>query len=211
MGETAMIIEVRTYQLKPGSVAEVEKRFGEALPAREKLSKLGAFWHTEVGPLNEITHVWPYESFAQRGEIRAEAIRTGVWPPKISEFITSMQSEIFIPAPFSPPFEPREIGPLYEIRSYTLAPGAIPGMIERWAAKIDERVKLSPLAGAWYSEFGGLNKWVHIWAYKDAAERQRIRAEAIARGVWPPGGAASGLVLKQENKLVMPAAFSPLR
>ena len=24
-----MIIEVRTYQLKPGSVAEVEKRFGE--------------------------------------------------------------------------------------------------------------------------------------------------------------------------------------
>ena len=26
-----MIIEVRTYGLKPGSLAEVEKRFGEAL------------------------------------------------------------------------------------------------------------------------------------------------------------------------------------
>jgi hypothetical protein len=206
-----MIIEVRTYQLKPTSVPEVEKRFGEGLPARQKLSKLAAFWHTEVGPLNEITHVWTYDSFGQRTAIRAEAVKTGVWPPKTSEFIVSMQSEIFIPAPFSPALEPREVGPLFEIRSYTLAPGALPGMIERWAGKIDERVKLSPLVGAWYSEFGGLNKWVHIWAYKDANERQRIRSEAIARGIWPPGGGAAGLVLKQENKLVMPASFSPLR
>lgn len=206
-----MIIEVRTYQLKPGSVAEVETRFGHQLPVREKLSKLGAFWHTEVGPLNEIIHVWPYDSFQQRGEIRAEAMKSGVWPPPIQDFIVSMQSEIMIPAPFSPALAPREVGPLFEIRSYTLAPGALPGMMERWAAKIDERVKLSPLVGAWYSEFGALNKWVHIWAYKDANERQRIRSEAVARGIWPPGGAASGLVVRQENKLVMPAAFSPLR
>jgi NIPSNAP len=206
-----MIIEVRTYQLKPNAVPEFEKRFGESLPERQKLSKLAAFWHTEVGPLNEITHVWPYDSFEQRTAIRAEAVKTGVWPAKTSEFIVSMQSEIFIPTPFSPSLEPREVGPLFEIRSYTLAPGAVTGMIERWATKIGERVKLSPLVGAWYSEFGELNKWVHIWAYKDAAERQRIRAEAIARGVWPPGGGAAGLVLKQENKLVMPASFSPLR
>src|SRR5271154_1743974 len=98
-----MIIEVRTYALKPGSLAEVEKRWAEALPAREKLSKLAAFWHTEVGPLNEITHVWTYDSFDHRTEIRAEAIRSRVWPPKTGEFIPTMQSEIFLPAPFSPP------------------------------------------------------------------------------------------------------------
>jgi hypothetical protein len=206
-----MIIEVRTYQLKPGSVAEVEKRFGDGLPAREKLSKLTALWHTEVGALNEITHIWSYDSFEHRSATRAEAVRTGVWPPKIAEFVVSMQSEAFVPAPFSPPLEPRSVGPLFEIRSYTLAPGGIPGMIERWSTKIDERMKLSPLVGAWYSEFGGLNKWVHIWAYKDAAERQRIRADAVARGIWPPGGAPAGSMLKQENKLVMPAACSPLR
>jgi NIPSNAP len=206
-----MIIEVRTYQLKPGSVAEVEKRFGEGLPAREKLSKLAALWHTEVGPLNEITHIWTYDSFEHRSAIRAEAVATKVWPPKIAEFIVAMQSEAFVPAPFSPPLEPRAVGPLFEIRSYTLAPGGIPGMIERWSGKIEERMKLSPLVGAWYSEFGALNKWVHIWAYKDAAERQRVRADAVARGIWPPGGAPAGAMLKQENKLVMPAACSPLR
>ncbi len=206
-----MIIEVRTYQLKPGTLAEVEKRFGEGLPAREKLSPLGALWHTEVGPLNEITHVWPYETLEQRGKIRAEAVASRVWPPRIGEFIETMNSEIFLPAPFSPPLTPKDVGPLFEIRSYTLAPGAIPGMIDRWSTKIDERVKLSPLVGAWYSEFGALNKWVHIWAYKDAAERQRVRADAIARGIWPPGGGTPGQLLKQENKLVMPAACSPIR
>lgn len=206
-----MIIEVRTYQLKPGQAPEFEKRFGDALPAREKFSKLTALWRTEVGPLNEITHVWTYDNLDHRLETRTAAVKAGVWPPPTSDLIVSMNSEIYIPAPFSPPLTPREVGPLFEIRTYTLAPGALPGMMERWAAKIDERVKLSPLVGAWYSELGGLNKWVHIWAYKDANERQRIRAEAVARGIWPPGGAASGLVLKQENKLVLPAACSPLR
>ena len=54
-----MIIEMRTYTLKPGSIAEAEKRFGAALPAREKHSKLAAFWHTEIGPLNPYCHNEP--------------------------------------------------------------------------------------------------------------------------------------------------------
>jgi hypothetical protein len=206
-----MIIEVRTYQIQPGTLAEVEKRFGEALPAREKHSKLAAFWHTEVGPLNQIIHVWAYDSFEHRASVRAAATKEAGWPPPIREFVVSQQSEVFLPAPFSPKLEPRQIGPVFEVRQYTLAAGGIPGMIDRWSTKIDERVKLSPLVGAWYSEFGALNKWVHIWAYKDAAERQRIRGEAVARGVWPPGGGPAGGMLKQENMLVMPAAFSPIR
>ena len=50
-----MIYEVRTYTLKPGSVAQFEENFGKALPHREKYSKLGGFWHTEIGPLTPAT------------------------------------------------------------------------------------------------------------------------------------------------------------
>ena len=39
-----MIVEMRTYQLKPRSLAEVEKRWAEALPGRMKLSPLGGFF-----------------------------------------------------------------------------------------------------------------------------------------------------------------------
>ena len=56
-----MIYEIRTYQIAPGSLAEVEKRFGEAYEYRKKYSPLTAFWHTEIGPLNEIIHVWGYQ------------------------------------------------------------------------------------------------------------------------------------------------------
>ena len=44
----------------------------------------------------------------------------------------------------------------------------------------------SPLVAGMYSEFGALNKWVHIWAYKDAAERFSIRDKAREAGAWPP-------------------------
>jgi hypothetical protein len=205
-----MIIEMRTYQLKPASIAQFEERFGAALPTRQKFSPLAAFWHTEVGPLNQVIHVWPYDTFEQRTQMRAAASAAPGWPPATREFIVEQKSELFVPAPFSPSLEPRQLGGIYEIRMYTYAPGAIPGVIERWSGKIGERIKLSPLVGAWYSEIGPLNKWVHIWAYQDASHRAQVRAEAVTKGVWPPGSAA-GVLLKQENMLVVPASFSPLR
>jgi hypothetical protein len=206
-----MIIEMRTYTLQPGSVASFEERFAEALPVRAKVSPLAAFWHTEVGPLNQVIHVWPYDDLPARTRLRAEATRLLGWPPNTREFVVEQKSEIFLPAPFSPPLEPRRHGNLYEIRIYTFKPGGIPSVIERWSPHIAERTKMSPLVGAWYSELGGLNRWCHIWAYKDAADRFRIREEARKKGIWPPPGGGGGMMLKQENMLVVPAAFSPLR
>ena len=93
-----MIIEMRTYRLKPGSVAEAEKRFGEDLAAfgRAKVSPLGAFFHTEVGPLNRIIHCWPYESLAAREELRAQAMKTPGWPPPWSPMIITFLKPVMI-------------------------------------------------------------------------------------------------------------------
>src|SRR5580704_162625 len=120
-----MIIEMRTYTLRPGSIAEAEKRFGEALPAREKHSKLAAFWHSEVGPLNQIIHVWGYDSFEHRSAVRAAASKEAGWPPNIREFVQTQHSEVFLPAPFSPPPEGREGGPIFGSHQCTMATGAI--------------------------------------------------------------------------------------
>jgi hypothetical protein len=54
-----MIYEVRTYTLRTGTVPEFEERYAKRLPARQKHSKLGAFWHTDFGPLNQVVHVYP--------------------------------------------------------------------------------------------------------------------------------------------------------
>ena len=84
-------------------------------------------------------------------------------------------------------------------------------MIERWAEKIEGRQKYSPLVGAWYSEFGELNKWCHIWAYKDANQRFDARDAARAVGAWPPQGSPPGTTVKQKNAILLPASFSPIR
>jgi hypothetical protein len=202
-----MIFEMRTYRLQPGTLPTVEERFEKALGERVKVSPLGAFFHTEVGPLNQIIHIWPYDDLQHRTRVRAEKIAG--WPPEIREFIVEMESKIVVAAPFSPVFTPRQLGSLYEIRTYTMLPGVAPTVIERWAERIEDRIKLSPLAACGYTELGPLNQWIHIWAYRDAAERFRIREESRKDGNWPP--ATRGMFTRQENMLVIPASFSPLR
>ena len=204
-----MIYEVRTYQLKPGTVPECEKRFAEVVAHREKYSPLAAFWHTELGPLNQIIHVWPYENLQQRTELRAQAMKDPNWPPKVGEFIESMESEIFIPAPFMEPLGDKKLGPVYEMRSYMYQPGAMPEVLKRWTDAVPQRVQLSPLAACWYSEIGGLNKFVHVWAYKDLAERGRIRAESMKLPTWPPK--TLEFLVSQANKILLPAAFSRMQ
>jgi hypothetical protein len=206
-----MIVEMRTYTLKPGSTPTVLERFGKALPVRQKLSPLAAFWYTDVGPLNQIIHVWCYEDTATRDKIRAQSTKLEGWPPDIHEFVTDQETKIMIPAPFSPPLEPRTLGNCYEIRTYVYKPRSIPHVIESWSAAIGERTKLSPLVGAFYAEVGVLNQYVHIWAYKDAGERSRIRAEAVAKGIWPPKSRVPDILVKQQNALCIPAPFSPLK
>jgi hypothetical protein len=143
--ESSVIYEIRTYQIAPGSLAEVEKRFGEGYEYRKKHSELTAFWHTEIGPLNEIIHVWGYSDLAERAKIRAGAAKETNWPPKIGEFVRAMRSEIIVPFGFVPTPTPGKMGPFFEIRYYTLKPGMLPETAKGWEAKLPDRMKMSPV------------------------------------------------------------------
>ena len=204
-----MLYEFRTYDLTPRSVPEFEKRFGEKLPGRLEFSPLAGLWHTEAGPLNQVLHVWPYEDMNHRTETRAKAQAAGAWPPDTSEFVQNMQSDFYLPAPFMKPLGERKVGPIYEIRIYTYNPGDIPKVIEAWGNAIEEREKYSPLVGAFYSDVGALNRWVHMWAYESFEQRTQVREETRAKGVWPPSSPVAPVY--QENKILLPADCSPMQ
>jgi hypothetical protein len=215
-----MIYEVRTYDVQPHSLPEVEKRFGEAYEYRKKVSPLAAFFHTEIGPLNQIIHIWPYKDMEERDRLRAEALKAceGHWPPKIAEFIVTQRTDVFIPFAFSPEIKPGRQGPFFEMRTYTLASGhELPKLTKAWEAALPERLKFGPVTAIWRSELGALNKFLHIWPYKSLNERMEMREKPRATGMWPPSAAARKLgipeykLVQQENKIVMPSAFSPLQ
>lgn len=209
-----MIYDIRSYTLKPRSVPVVEKMFEEAMPTRTQYSPLGAFFHTEVGPLNQIVHIWAYNDAGHMQEVRtaAAADPSGMWPPKgLAEYMVVQSSELVQPAPFMEGWTgPQKLGELYELRVYDLVPGSRPAVLKAWGSKIDGRRAYSPMAGCWLSTgFGGLgNKLYHLWAYDSFEHRAKVRAETSAAGVWPSDDGSN--YIRQENKLLIPASFSPL-
>ena len=204
-----MIYEFRTYTLHPRSLPEFLKRWTDALPKRLEYSPLSAFWFTEIGPLNQVIHVWGYKDTNERAKIRADVVKAGIWPPKTSEFIAEMRSDILEPLPFSPKLEPSNHGPFFEMRSYTMQAGTMGQMAAGWEKHLPARTAMSPLIGVYTSDIGGLNQWVHIWAYKSLDERVAVRKAAMAKGVWPPPNSTP--MVRQETKILLAAPFSPVK
>lgn len=208
-----MIYEFRTYTIQPRMTGEFMKRWEPLLPKRLEHSRLAAMWTTEIGPLNEVIHVWEYKDAVERAQVREKVQKLGIWPPKTQDLITKMKSEIMIPQSFSPPMTPSNHGPYFEMRSYTLKAGGTAQMAEAWGKHIAGRTKLSPLIGVFASDIGALNQWVHIWAYKSLDERVAVRKKAMEQGIWPPPSTPDkpSPTVHQETKILIPTQFSPIK
>ena len=206
-----MIIEMLQYHLKPRRIGLVEQLFSGSITERAKISPLGGCWRVDVGTLNQMIQVWPYEDMAARDSANAAAASLANWPPDIGKHLVDCESKILAPAPFSPPMEARNLGSVYEMRVYTYTEAAIPIVIERWQEKLEKRLKLSPLVGAWYSASGQERDWIHVWAYRDALERERIRKQALADRIWPPETHDENMMIRQHSMLLTAATFSPLQ
>lgn len=212
-----MIYEIETVNLKPGAVPEYENRFAEAYQHRKKLSEIAAFWHTEIGPLNQVVVAWGYKDLAERSRIVAAAAKDPQCQAKNGELVLSAQTDIVTLTPFSPELKPGKLGPFFEMRTYTVPVGEIPLMIENWTFAMPRRLTFSPVCAVWYTELGGMNKWTHVWPYPSLNERGDVRAKVAAAQAWPPSAIAKRegrkpeSFLVQENKILMPAAFSPIQ
>lgn len=100
-----MIVDHRTYTLKPGMLPEYLANYEkQGLKVQIKhLGRLAGYWFTEIGPLNQIVHVWAYESLAQRDERRAKMQADPAWQAWIkisSQYFVSMENKIMKEAPF---------------------------------------------------------------------------------------------------------------
>jgi hypothetical protein len=207
----AMIYEIRTYNLKPGKVREYEERFAAAYPTRAKYSPLFGFWHTEIGPLNQLVHIWAYESLQQRADIRAAAANdpSGAWPPGNTDLLLTQENDILLPIATMPEGRgPQEWGSLYELRMYTYPAGEVGKVAESFAEALEARAALYPVAGIWTSDLGNLNRLYQLFPYKDWAHRDQVRAEYRRTGVWPPH--ADARPVTQLVRHLVPAAYSPL-
>ena len=57
----------------------------------------------------------------------------------------------------------------------------------------------------------GAPRMVSIWPYPTIEDRQTIRAQAIADGIWPPKDSYKHLKTEMLSTIYLPVAFSPLQ
>ena len=209
-----MIYDMRTYILKPGSMAAVQAIYEKSLPVRGKYSQVGAFFRSEIGTLNQLVHIWPYDDLDHMERARAEASAdpSGLWPPPgLMDYIVSMESDLLRPLSFMKDWDgPQTLGNIYELRIYSLLPGHTPDVIKTWTEKIPARLEFSPIAGCWVPLSAGSkqNRLYHLWPYEDFADRVEKRAASTASGKWPPDKGQH--YTHQESRLLVPFSFSLL-
>jgi hypothetical protein len=102
-----MIVEMRTYTLHAGQQAAflgLMEREGIAIE-RRILGRMLGFYTSDVGTLNQVVHLWGYESYEDRGARRARLAADAGWTgfvPKVLPMIRDMENRILTPAPFAP-------------------------------------------------------------------------------------------------------------
>ena len=207
--------ELVTLTLRSGNLRDPERRglaldsiaaFVAASPPRDNL--LGC-WISEFGPQNRILLLRTFDSL---DAMQAERLRVleSADPFVPAEMLAGIAFESFRQFPFLPPITPGSPGPYFEFRTYVLKIGGLAPTIAAWEKGVPPRVKLSPLVTAMHS-LDGEPRFIHVWAYRTLAERERIREEAFATGAWPSPGAPAFLTENLRTELWMPTAISKLR
>jgi hypothetical protein len=101
-----MIVDHRTYTLHPGKLKEYVERYEkEGLPVQTRHlgQPVGWYTSTDIGALNQVVHLWAYESLEDRARRRAALAADPEWQAllvKQAPLIQTQENKILSPAPF---------------------------------------------------------------------------------------------------------------
>jgi hypothetical protein len=94
---------------------------------------------------------------------------------------------------------------------YTGKLNELVGLYETEGIELQQRY-LGRLVGAFTTDVGRPSTYTHIWAYDDFEDRQRRRAALQADQDWVAFLAKiQPLIHTQDNRILIPTSFSPLR
>ncbi|MBM3502494.1 MAG: NIPSNAP family protein [Alphaproteobacteria bacterium] len=102
-----MVIDFRAYTFRPGGVPtflELAEREGVPTQKRHLGNFIGMF-RTEFGDINQVIHMWGYESVAERERRRALCAADPAFQAygkKARELIVAQEVRLLVPTAFSP-------------------------------------------------------------------------------------------------------------
>ncbi|MEO5764364.1 MAG: NIPSNAP family protein [Casimicrobiaceae bacterium] len=200
--------EFATLSIRTATAGKALAGIERYLEAHAARATLHAVWTAEIGVLNRIQVV---RSFASSDALADERERMQVDGDLFgaTDFLTGMSLDTYAAFPFFAPLSAGAFGAVYEVRNYDIKPAGLKPVLAAWEVAIGERQKLSPILFAGYALEGATPRMIHVCPYRSTDERARIRAEAVATGVWPPKGGPDWLT-NMQSTIFLPAQFSPL-
>lgn len=203
-----MRYEIVTLTMRLGKAGSALARIEAALKADEAHGTLLGCWASEIGTLNQIILLRGFTDEAELRRERERMLASGN-PFGCGEDILEVSFDSYAPFPFLPPVAPGRYGAVYEIRTYMLKQGGVPATIAAWQAAVPARIELSPLVIAMYA-LDGPPRFTHIWPFSGLDQRAAVRADSVARGIWPPEGGPEWLTGEMYSTIALPTAISPL-
>jgi len=101
-----MVIEERIYTIQPDRMKEYLALYeSEGLPIQSKVLRMLGYFKTENELLDQVVHLWAYDSMEDRSRRRAELQVAPGWKDyvaRIKPFYTKQESRIMAPLPWSP-------------------------------------------------------------------------------------------------------------
>jgi len=86
------VYELRTYNIWPQYVKPFLSLTSEQLHLRTAQSKLVGYWTPELGGLNQVVHLWEYDSLEHRAQVRANLAGDKEWIERYFSKILPMMS-----------------------------------------------------------------------------------------------------------------------
>ena len=212
-----MIYELRTYTVKPGTLGDIVKAASTVSRdvRGDNFGKLEGYWFTEIGPLNQVMHMWSYNSFDERAKLRAELAKNPRWTSEYIPLIRPLlvRQDVRLLSALKAPVAPESSGNIYELRNYRAkAAGPVRQWIEAFTAALPAREKYSKIVGLWQTESGEPNEACHIWAYPDLNTRAQVRANTMKDPAWQEFlGKGPGFLEEMHSTIMLPAPHSPLQ
>jgi len=211
-----MIHELRTYTLQPGTQGQYLKNSAEVgrKIRGDNYGKLEGFWFTEFGTLNQVVHLWTFDSLNDRERLRAELARNEEWTkvylPLARGALLAQENKIL--STILPLKPPADGGHVYELRWYRAHVGRLAEWISLFKGIMPVREKYSKNVGVFQTEAGQLNEAVHLWAYRDLNDRAAVRSKVLKDPEWQAFlGKATPCLAEMKSIILNPAPHSPMQ
>jgi hypothetical protein len=101
-----VIVEERIYTIQPERMKEYLALYeSEGLPIQSRILRMLGYFQTEIGVLNQVVHLWAYDSMEDRSLRRAELQAAPGWKDyaaKAKPFYVGQECRIMKALPWSP-------------------------------------------------------------------------------------------------------------